>query len=387
MPRDLDPNCGLVFVDESGGTELPPEGQNSPDYYVISGIFFPETYLPGYASGAEAIVRKYAGQGELKSSSIGQNTDRRAAVLLDIEEKRFPFYCLVVNKARIWQDSGLRWRPSFYKFLHRMFYSQIKDAFIIIKVLAHRYGSSEFMESFKHYIEDMGSIFVSFDFAPSSKVPLLNIADVVAGTVRRVYMQQDSHELLRILAYPSVIREEWPPPTAWDEAPASPTEFDETITGIALQTAREYVEKHIGSDEEDDQIRAYAIRYLLLRFDQDPDEYILRAEIISYIRQVVGVSISEQTLSTKVLADARDSDVIVASTDKGVKIPFGARDLHAWMERTESQVAPYLRRVEVARRRVLMASHNKHDIADSTSFPELSRYLGSRQDPPTMHST
>jgi hypothetical protein len=379
MPTGLDQNVERVFVDESGGTDLPLVGQDSPDFYVIAGIFYPETDHPRCSLAAEAIVRKYAGLGELKSSNLGSKTARRENILRDIAENRLPFYCLVVDKARIWRDSGLRWRPSFYKFLHRMFYSQIRGASLGIRVLADQYGRSEFMESFKRYMDDHATLFDSFEFAPSSQAPLLQIADVLAGTVRRVFMQQDSRELLRILGYPSAPIEEWPPAAAWDKAPDAPTEFDDAITGIALQAARKYVERHLGSDDEDDRLRAHAIRYLLFRFEQDPDEYILRAEITAHLDQATGVSISEQTLSTKVFADARDSDVIMASTDKGVKIPFGARDLRAWMARTESQVVPYLRRVEAARRLILIASNNQHDIVDPANFPALSKYLGNSE--------
>lgn len=379
MPTEADENIELVFVDESGGTDLPSEGEGAPDFYVISGLFFPEADLSRYASAADKIVQNYAGLGELKSSNIGSNTTRRASILKDIAECQIPIYCLVVNKDRILRDSGLRFRPSFYKFLHRMFYSQISGAFIGIRVQADQYGRSAFMESFKQYIDDLGTLFNSFEFAPSSEVPLLQLADVVAGTVRRVYLKQDSRELLNILGYPTIPIEEWPPSALRGELPDTNTEFDNAITAIALQAARNYVEKHLDNEGEDDRLRAQAIRYLLYRFEQDPEDYVRRSEITTHLERTTGITMSEQTLSTKVFADARDSDVIVVSTDKGVKIPFGARDLQAWMTRTESQVAPYLRRVEAVRQRVLLASHNQHDIADPAIFPELSRYLGSRK--------
>jgi hypothetical protein len=377
MTNESDKNIERVFVDESGGTELSSVA-NIPDFYVITGIYFPEADLPRYAAIAESVVKKYAGTGELKSSNLGSNTARRSSVLKDIAHNRFPIYCLVINKERIYRDSGLRFRPSFYKFLHNMFYRQISGTFLGIRVQADQYGRSAFMESFKQYIDDFGTLFNSFDFAPSSEIPLLQLADVIAGSVRRVYLQDDSFDLLKILGYPSLPIEEWPPARLKGELPDPNAAFDISITAIALEAARKYVEEHVSSDIEDDRIRAQAIRYLLFRFEQNPDDYIRRSEITAHITTTAGIRISEQTLSTKVFADARDSDVIVVSTDKGVKIPYGAADLQAWMARAESQVAPYLRRVEAVRQRILLASHNQHDIADPTVFPELSRYLGNK---------
>jgi len=373
VPRP-DQNMERIFVDESGGTDLPSEAQATPDVYVIAGIYFPETDYAHYSAAAKAIVRQFAGSGELKSSRVGARTGRRAEILLKIAEGHFPFYCLVVDKTEIWRDSGLEFSSSFYKFLHRMFYAPIRGTFIRTRVLADRHKHSEFMKSFKRYIG--ANLFESFEFDPSPEVPLLQIADVIAGTVRRVFMNEDRRDLLNILGYSSATIEQWPPVSIRNTAASSPSEFDAVIAGIALRAAREYVEQHLHSDDEDDCLRAHAIRYLLRRFDQNPREYVHRAEITTYLEDAARRSLSLELLSTKVLANARDNGVMLASTDKGVKIPLDSHDLSAWMERTESQVAPYLRRVEAARRRVLIASHNEYDIADPANFPELSRYLG-----------
>lgn len=365
-----------IFVDESGGTDLPNEESGVGDYYVIAGVIIPADSHAELTRAAEQIVSEHAGTGELKSSSIGGNTDRRRRVLQDIARHKFAFYSLVVNKARIWRDSGLQWRPSFYKFLHRMFYAQIKRAFLEVEILADQHGRSAFMESFKTYISDLGSLFDTFEFASSRANPPLQLADVIAGTIRRVYTGEESREILEILGHPRLPVEEWPPRASWDNDLIETSQFDEAIRGISLRAARSYVESHIGSDDIDDQLRAHAFRYLLIRFEEDPQEYVLRSEVLEYLRSVTRQNMTETTLTSKVFADARDSGVIIASTDAGVKIPYDASDLREWMARTESQVAPYLRRVEEARRIILLASHNQHDIAAATSFPALSRYLG-----------
>jgi len=103
-------NLERVFVDESGGTDLPPESQGVPDVYVTAGIYFPETDYIRYSKAAEMIVREFAGSGELKSSRIGSKTARRAEILLKIAENRLPFYCLVVDKTIIWRGiEGVRY--------------------------------------------------------------------------------------------------------------------------------------------------------------------------------------------------------------------------------------------------------------------------------------
>jgi hypothetical protein len=76
-----------------------------------------------------------------------------------------------------------------------------------------------------------------------------------------------------------------------------------------------------------------------------------------------------------VLAPARDAGVILASTDEGVKIPFRVKDLRDWIGRANGQVVPYLQRIEEARNKLLIASHNDYDIIDPELFPDLAKYL------------
>jgi len=364
-----------IFVDESGDTNLSDVPGENHDYYVITGVIIPASDLTSATTCAQEIVERHAGDGELKSSNIGGRSSRRQQILEEMAVAKFQYYCLVVDKNRIWRDSGLRWKPSFYKFLHRMFYSRIKGAFLEMTIIADDYGRSEFKQSFRKYILELGSLFETFEFKDSRSSPFLQLADVVAGTVRRAYSENDPPEILAKLGCQYPIIEEWPPKEAWGRETPENSQYDEAIRGISLRNIREYVESNLASDEEDAQLRAHAFRYLLARFDLEPEQYVKRAEIVSHIADVLCVNLSEQMLTTKIFADARDNGVILSSTDAGIKIPYNAKDLSDWMQRVESQVAPYLRRVEDARRTILLASNQKYDIAAAAHFPALCKYL------------
>jgi Protein of unknown function (DUF3800) len=364
-----------VFVDESGSADL-PGADETPDFYVICGILLPAQDLNNSQQTAQGIVRKHAGLGLLKSSSIGANSERRSRVLEDIGKENFPFYCLLVDKTRVWKDSGLQWKSVFYKFLHRMFYARIKGVFVGINVVADKYGQSHFMESFKKYIEDRSSLFDRFDFRTSQDVPLLQIADVIAGTIRRVYLKEDSVEILEPLGYPSVPIEEWPP-TLTPLAPrtAGPHEYDGLVLQLALDAAKKFVEAQIDSENETSRLQAETIRYLLYRLYLNPEEYVYRAEITDHLHERTGTKLNETTFSTTVLAIARDHGVLLASTERGVKIPSRTHDLQEWVTRANAQVVPYLERIEDARNRILLATGNQYDIVDPHTFPDLSKYF------------
>lgn len=361
-----------IFVDESGNTDI-----NGTAFYVICGVLCPSSAVEEFKESANSIVTKHAGSGELKSSTIGGELNRRKRILTDIAECSFSFYCLVVDKSKVFQDSGLYWKRSFYKFLHRMFYNRIVGSFTEIRVLSDVYGKTDFMTSFKAYIQDKGGLFNNLDFQPSSEVPLLQIADVIGGSVRRVFEKNDPKCTLDIIGYPSAPIELWPPLSSdlssW--TPADISEHDKLVYELSVSSATKFTEANITSPDIEKQIQAEGIRYLLLRFQQNPKEYVFRNEVIEHLKSRFNASLSDQVLSSRVIAPARDAGVILASTEKGVKIAYSAQDLHDWIKRVNSQTVPYLDRVQIARNKLLMASHSNYDIIDPELFPSLVKYF------------
>ena len=116
---------------------------------MICAIVVEEDHLNTKISSSKVIVASHAGSGELKSSNIGSAFNRLRQILIDILEEEINAFCLVVDKKRILKDSGLRFKPSFYKFLHRMFYNRLKSSSLEISVYADEYGRSKYAESFE----------------------------------------------------------------------------------------------------------------------------------------------------------------------------------------------------------------------------------------------
>jgi len=106
MDTNSNSSIEYVYIDESGKTEIRISRENTPDYYVICGIFILNNRMPEFKQKADAIVHRHAAEGELTSDNIGLRIDRRKQILADIAQQNFPFYCLVINKQRIWQVSS-----------------------------------------------------------------------------------------------------------------------------------------------------------------------------------------------------------------------------------------------------------------------------------------
>ncbi|MBT7789283.1 MAG: DUF3800 domain-containing protein [Calditrichaeota bacterium] len=368
----------IIYVDESGDTFLNNYDDSSKDYYVISAIITTEESSELYKDAAKHIVSKYAHPGELKSSSIGDKSKRRKEVLKDIREKEFLHYSLVVDKTLIWKDSGLRFKPSFYKFLHDMFYTRIHRTFFGIRVIADWFGTTEFMSGFSDYITNKNDLFEQSEFESSKKEPLLQIADVVAGSIRRVFNGQDSNDLIRMLNYSSMSIEKWPPsPSSFytGKTGNQNDRFNDLVRTIAIQSARKFVENNLNSELEEMKMKAQCVRYLLYRYYENPKGYVRRGEVTEHLNSLHGCNYSPHSLSTKILGPVKDDDVIIISTDKGIKIPFDTSDIEEWVSRVDSQVVPYLKRLSLVRKLFIDATDAKYDIVEKDVFPDLLDYL------------
>jgi hypothetical protein len=227
--------------------------------------------LEYYEKKASELVQKHAGTGELKSSSIGSRVGRRKIILSDIVATGLQYYCFVVDKAKIWPESGLRYRRSFYKFLHKKFYNRIREACIELSITADVHGDSDFMRGFKEYILDSRYLFYQFEFRASQTVALLQITDVIAGSIRRIFLGDDPYELLSALNYPHFPLDMWPP--RFDPhikaIDSTITSNDMLIRRVAINSAKEFIEDHLPSDDKLEQLQGWAVEYLLRKYVED----------------------------------------------------------------------------------------------------------------------
>ena len=105
-----------VFMDQSGDASLKTDSAGSSRYYVVAATISDASEISDHWQQAQGIISKHCGVGELKSSTIGNNSPRRDKILSDLSETDIRAYCLVVDKSDIQTESGLRYKRTFYKF-------------------------------------------------------------------------------------------------------------------------------------------------------------------------------------------------------------------------------------------------------------------------------
>lgn len=371
-----------VFIDEYGDTSISTEKEGVSNFYILTAVLLPTNAVQSTRSTVEAIRARFFQTGEMKSSKIGKDDQKRLNVLGALNELDFKTYSIAVDKRELSKESGLAYKKSFFKYVNRLLYNRLYQSFDNIHVTADEHGREEFMNSFKAYIEKQlsPSLFANrtFAFAKSCDDPLLQVPDIVSGTLARSFDPAKSSpraaEFQKLVTERSVGINVWPPrrlpkpqATLGDEK----QNYDDLICSHCFQLAETFLEKKMVDDEEA-RIQVGILQFLLFYAQfVDRTAFISTPKIIRYLRDDLGIEMNEYRLRVSGIAPLRDADVIVASSTKGYKIPVCASDLTKFVEHTNTIVPPMLARLNRARNELKLVSLGELDILDG----EEHRYL------------
>lgn len=182
-----------VFVDEYGDPHLDVSKDGVSSTYIVAALCVRNGDLEQVLSDAEIIRRRYFQTGEMKSSSIGPNDSRRLKVVRDLSKLKGFVIGFCAQKDRADKNTGLNFKKSFIKFFAGALYNRVTRCAGDITVLADGHGSPEFQAEMLKYLEsrylksDLFSMPPSFGFGDSKLNVLLQVADVFAGSLARLY--------------------------------------------------------------------------------------------------------------------------------------------------------------------------------------------------------
>lgn len=373
-----------AYVDESGDPHLDLTKPGTSRFYVVTAVLVDEKRKGDLTARVDSIRSRFFGTGEMKSSGVGGKAKRRRDILTALVDAGIRFCALVADKSQIDRDSGLQYKRSFIKYLQGRLYKRLYHAFTSLHILADQHGSSEFMKSFHRYLQERyrNDLFdhADFSFVASHDTPLVQAADVIGGSLRRVYADQDAAELLEVLSGAAVIVERWPPSTELADVVTGLEEherFDHLVAQQGIVLARDFIHNHVGIDDPDTESQVEALHYLLYRYELEPTSYIHAQPILDHVNSCRDEVMSLQSFRTNVIAKLRTDGVIIASSNKGYKIPNTTADIADFVSLVEGQALPYLKRLALAQGHLLLASQGDYDIVSSKKYPELSECLRS----------
>ena len=381
-----------AFTDEYGAFGWDIDNPSVSTHFIITAIIVKESDLDIFAQKAEAIRKKHFQTGEIKSSKIGKDHKRRLRILTDLQDVPFKIFSVCIDKKKCIENmsmKGLQYKKSFYKFMNNIVHRELRRAFQRIIVVADEVGTNDYMQSFCQYVsnhQDLPNLFgdIQFGFESSKSDVRIQIADLISGTLAYVfdthkrsddapnYLQILGNKLIRIEPYPKTFE------NYVLENSAIAEDYDEDIAKLCFAQAVKFVE-HYGNDS-DPEIKAQVIvlQYLLFRFmNNDTRGYICTRELKEQLLNTEVGRLSDSTFRMKIIGKLRDKGVILASSQKGYKIPSKQSELYDFINHDAKIVLPMLARLKKCRDLVMLNSVGGLDLLDHPEYEPLRTFFDS----------
>jgi len=226
-----------------------------------------------------------------------------------------------------------------------------------------------------------------FTFEKSSSSRLIQCADFISGTLARYYDKDkkspEGGTFLQKLHPQIVALREWPRSdrSIIDTLSSRGFDFDELITTVSLGTVGQYLNTHENKRDPEIALRVDFLRLLRLTFDVNPSRWLPTREAIAHLEPLhsilaarskgargPNIARAERYIRQHVVAPLRDTGVLIASSNKGYKIPTTERNCTEFIERISGSVLPMIGRVCRFRDRLFMASKGDLDVLENSEL-------------------
>ena len=372
------PKIAYIYIDESGTPTLEIEKKGVMPFEVYSAVVIEkDNIVQARESLNEIIIENNIKRGYLKSSKMSD--DQRIKVLSSFNKFAHHVLTLVIDKSKINKESGLQYKKSFVKYFQRILSKKFFERYDEFHIWSDSYGNTDFRLSLTRYLEDKGYIgqtlfsnntFIIAD--DQNEEPLLQFADIYAGTVAKYFCHKYSDDKLAKYIYENFISKkvtiEWFP---WETITLHAAQnifndkFDIDLYNIALETANKYIINH----EHDDIEGVELIKYIIQESKYHPLRVISSKEIKQKLNSL-GYEISDPINKIALL---RTEEVVIISPQgkKGYKFPTSEQELADFYDRLRDNVIPQLLRCRTINNVLQEKSFGKYGVLKTQEYKKL----------------
>ncbi len=374
-----------VYVDEFGTVNLQDPTSH---LYIEVAVFIKDEDKEKVESGVEDICNELCNGAELKSSRIGGDNVKRLNYLNKLGHLPFQYIALICNKQYIDKNSGLQYKKTAYKFLHKKLNQIFYQLSGNVNFFIDKYGTKEFEKSCKSYFEKNNQeLFCpdySFEYVDDKTNRIIQLADFIAGTLSYCFDKEKKdihyssffrtnlikHEI-DILCYP---RQQIPvsdnPPNMNDP------NFADDLKKRLYNQAQRFLEINEDSRDEDIQKQWETLKHLFdaSEYEDDIQRYIYADELIKQLLEC-GWAIGKRTFTEEVIGGLRKANIIIAGSPIGYKLALSLDDVNEYLEHDKKIILPMLKKLSKARSNIKMLMN--HDILQNAAYEDLKTLIDS----------
>lgn len=375
----------MAYIDECGsfGFDFTTEGTSK--YYILCAVIVEDSKnLELHNSINEIKKNNGFANTELKSSKIGNDNNRRTRIISQLLPIDFCVILFIADKQEFVKGSPLTdYKKSFIKFLHQRLYDHLYHVYPKLKIIEDEIGTTEFQESFKKYVAEHRPQYnllneYDFDYSDSKDETLVQLADVVGGSINHFLIDNTCPNYLEMLKGKILVVDEFPNKKEpyWGNVSPEECKFDKDIYTLSVKCATDFITGNKKADTDDKRAQVAFLQYLLFQVQNvNPTKYIYSNQILSVLSEYTQQKISKDFLYRKVIAPLRDEGVIIASSPHGYKIPISVEDVKTYINSTHSVVSPMLHRIGICRTLIQQQTSNQLDILDDPAYLRYKKYF------------
>lgn len=377
-----------AFVDESGDSNLAIEKQGASKIFVCAAVLIDNDDLDAAEAEMTELSRTEFNNAEIKSSNIGKNHERRLRILEKIARINFTYLAIVIDKARVFRDSGLQYRRSFYKNINCMLYRRLSRSSVHLEIIADNYGGKCFQDSFKKYMDgqirqDMFTTW-SQEFKDSKDSPLIQLADLIAGSL--TYCFDPDKKSAFSSQFREILREKETSINCWPLEIAPPLSvssddaviFDKMILSHNISTAQKFIDLHEDRADEDRNMQAAVLSRLLFhKIHEEEEKGLVADNLISGLLHLRFPELSGRAFRKRIIGPIRDEGIVIAGSTDGYRFVTAIDDVARYVKHDAGIIIPMLARLRKARNAIKQCTGNRFDILGRNQNPVLKKILES----------
>ncbi|MDR4948000.1 DUF3800 domain-containing protein [Neobacillus cucumis] len=376
-----------AFIDEFGDYRFDFDKGNGSSHFIVVSILLKESNKQHLEWELGQISQKYFQTGTIDTSIVEDCPTQALQLINDLKDLPFSIYGYVIDKRKIREDHGILFKTPFLKYLNRKIYDDLNRTFEQLDLASDEHESKLFLREFKNYIQtrSIPDLFnySTFGFNHTQSELLFQLANLVTKILATGYERNLYSEQYR--SFSKIFKSKI---AAINLLPLDYKNFlydyqeehdrakdDEIIIKQAVNLAYKYIEKHRKSEEEEERLRLDFIKFLLFNLKENPDEYVYTEEILDNLNAIRDVKLTPHSFRSTIVSKLRDRGLLIASSNKGYKLPVSLNDLYDFVNLSSLTIHPMIQRIAKCRDQILLATNNEIDILEQKEYDYLKRII------------